>query len=78
MERQVALEQATVSGLLSTLNEDAHEDILIEEINNARYIELILHLPIPPPLSLPHLFLLSSLNDDAHEDIPIEEIKIAT
>jgi len=36
MERQVALEQATVSGLLSTLNEDAHEDILIEEINNAR------------------------------------------
>merc|ERR1712168_146343 len=36
MERQVALEQATVSGLLSTLNEDAQEDILLEEINNAR------------------------------------------
>ncbi len=36
MERQVALEQATVSGLLSTLNEDAQEDILLEEINQAR------------------------------------------
>jgi len=29
-------EQATVTGLLSTLNEDAQEDILLEEINNAR------------------------------------------
>ena len=36
MERQVALEQATVSGLLSTLNEDAQEDILLEEIKQAR------------------------------------------
>ena len=33
---QVAMEQATVSGLLSTLNEDAQEDILKEEINAAR------------------------------------------
>jgi hypothetical protein len=30
------MEQATVSGLLSTLNEDAQEDILKEEINAAR------------------------------------------
>ena len=30
------MEEATVSGLLSTLNEDAQEDILIEAINNAR------------------------------------------
>jgi len=36
IERQVAMEEATVSGLLSTLNEDAQEDILIEAINNAR------------------------------------------
>jgi len=36
MERQVALEQATVSGLLSTLNENAQEDVLLEEINQAR------------------------------------------
>jgi len=38
MERQVAMEQATVSGLLSTLNEDAQEDILLEEINLAREV----------------------------------------
>jgi len=36
MERQVALEQATVSGLLSTLNENAQEDVLLEEIKQAR------------------------------------------
>jgi len=36
MERQVALEQATVSGLLSTLNENAQEDVLLEEIQQAR------------------------------------------
>merc|ERR1719312_1442172 len=35
-ERQVALEQATVSGLLSTLNENAQEDVLLEEIQQAR------------------------------------------
>ena len=31
-ERQVALEEATVTGLLSTLNEDAQEDVLMEEM----------------------------------------------
>ena len=36
MERQVAMEEATVSGLLSTLNEEAKEDILQEEINIAK------------------------------------------
>ena len=30
MERQVAMEEATVSGLLSTLNEEAKEDIMQE------------------------------------------------
>ena len=30
------MEEATVSGLLSTLNEEAKEDILLEEISNAR------------------------------------------
>ena len=30
-ERQVVLEEATVTGLLSTLNEDAQEDVLNEE-----------------------------------------------
>jgi len=36
IEKQVAMEEATVSGLLSTLNEEAKEDILLEEINNAK------------------------------------------
>ena len=36
MERQVAMEEATVSGLLSTLNEEAKEDIMQEEINTAK------------------------------------------
>ena len=36
IEKQVALEEAAVSGLLSTLNEDAKEDILLEELDNAR------------------------------------------
>ena len=36
MEKQVAMEEATVSGLLSTLNEEAKEDILLEEISTAR------------------------------------------
>ena len=35
IEKQVAMEEATVSGLLSTLNEDAKEDILLEELDNA-------------------------------------------
>ena len=30
------MEEATVSGLLSTLNEEAKEDILLEEISTAR------------------------------------------
>ena len=29
------LEDAMISGLLSTLNEDAHEDILVEELINS-------------------------------------------
>jgi hypothetical protein len=42
------MEQATVSGLLSTLNEDAQEDILKEEINQAREeAELGLNLDRP-------------------------------
>ena len=36
IEKQVAMEEATVSGLLSTLNEEAKEDILLEEISTAR------------------------------------------
>ena len=36
IEKQVAMEEATVSGLLSTLNEDAKEDILLEEIEIAK------------------------------------------
>jgi len=36
IEKQVAMEEATVSGLLSTLNEEAKEDILLEEISNAK------------------------------------------
>ena len=36
IEKQVAMEEAAVSGLLSTLNEDAKEDILLEELDNAR------------------------------------------
>jgi hypothetical protein len=44
------MEQATVSGLLSTLNEDAQEDILKEEINNAREeAELGVDLDRPRP-----------------------------
>ena len=35
IEKQVAMEEAAVSGLLSTLNEDAKEDILLEELDNA-------------------------------------------
>ena len=36
IEKQVAMEEATVSGLLSTLNEEAKKDILLEEISTAR------------------------------------------
>ena len=36
IEKQVAMEEATVSGLLSTLNEEAKEDIMLEEISSAR------------------------------------------
>ena len=33
---KVTLEDAMISGLLSTLNEEAHEDILTEELITAR------------------------------------------
>ena len=31
---QANLEEAMISGLLSTLNEDAHEDVLVDELTN--------------------------------------------
>ena len=34
IETQVTLEDAMISGILSTLNEEAHEDILTEELSN--------------------------------------------
>ena len=36
IETQVNLEDAMISGILSTLNEDAHEDILTEELSNVQ------------------------------------------
>jgi ankyrin repeat-rich membrane spanning protein len=36
IETQVNMEDAMISGILSTLNEDAHEDILTEELNNVQ------------------------------------------
>ena len=47
IEKQVAMEEATVSGLLSTLNEEAKEDILLEEISNAREVAGILSQSSP-------------------------------
>ena len=41
MERQVAMEEATVSGLLSTLNEEAKEDIM-QEVRTASTISNML------------------------------------
>ena len=36
IENQISMEDAMISGILSTLNEEAHEDILIEALNNVR------------------------------------------